>query len=193
MTNKADSLSSRGTLIWSARPSVSVYYGIYGALALATIVVLVVAELFISRDMAGIFPSSMIFASILVPYPVELATILIVLVIYLAKVLSLAFLQIRNKYELYEDGLYVDSGIINLENTFIAPMAFSDARLIRTWELRLANRSNILVEANDGRKFLLQLIERGVDIQTMIRRILAHPTVRIEGNSSQPRPSNSQT
>jgi hypothetical protein len=136
-----------------------------------------------------IFPVS-ISAGGDIPYPVEVITVVIILIVYLAQIIHLALLRARNKYELYEDGLYVDSGIINLENTFLSPMAFSDARLFRNWAMRLVNRGLIVVDANDGRKFNLLLIERPVVVQDLIRRTLAHPVVRVESNRDLPQEDN---
>ena len=65
---------------------------------------------------------------------------------------------------LYEDGLYVDSGIVNLQNTFVAPMAFSDARLVMPLSLRVVSRANIIVDANDDRHFKLLLIENAIEV-----------------------------
>jgi hypothetical protein len=65
-------------------------------------------------------------------------------------------------------------------------MAFSDARLFRNWAMRIVNRGLIIVDANDGRKFNLLLIENAVVVQDLIRRTLAHPVVRVESNRDLP-------
>ena len=114
----------------------------------------------------------------------EIATTALVLLVYLGEVIHLALLRARHKYELYEDGLYVDSGIVNLQNTFIAPVAFSDARLFMPLSLRLVGRGKIIVDANDERHFTLLLIKNPVEVQNLIRRTLAHPVVRVEAAPS---------
>ena len=63
---------------------------------------------------------------------------------------------------LYEDGLYVDSGIVNLQNTFISPVAFSDARLNHAIVSSSRKRGKIIVDANDERHFTLLLLENPV-------------------------------
>ena len=63
---------------------------------------------------------------------------------------------------------------------FISAMAFSDAKLIRTLGMRIVGRSMIIVEANDGRKFEMRMLEDGANVQTLIRNNLSHPTVRLE-------------
>ncbi|MFI5421359.1 MAG: hypothetical protein ACHQ1H_10375 [Nitrososphaerales archaeon] len=180
---------SKGKLVWAGRPSVSVFYVLYGVIALVVIAVLVVFEYwFTTYTSIGptIFPSSISAGGVTIPYPVELLTVLIILIAYLAQITRLALLRARNKYELYEDGLYIDSGIVNLQNTFLSPMAFSDARLFRNWAMRIVNRGLIIVDANDGRKFNLLLIEKAVMVQDLIRRTLAHPVVRVESNRDLP-------
>jgi hypothetical protein len=129
---------------------------------------------------SSVFPRNFVFGGTTIPYPVEIATAILVLLVYIGEVVHLALLRARHKYELYEDGLYVDSGIANLQNIFVAPMAFSDARLIMPWSLRLVKRANIIVDANDDRHFKLFLIENPIEIQNLIRRTLGHPVVRVE-------------
>jgi hypothetical protein len=176
-------LGARGRLVWSSRPSVSIYYAIYGILALVLIAVLIFLEFRISTTSigSGIFPQSISFRGIVTPYPIELATAALILFIYIAEIVHLAILRASKRYSLYEDGLYLDSGIANLENTYLSSMAFSDARLFRTVWLRLAKRGNIIVDANDGRHLKLELVDRPSDVQAVIRRTLGHPTVRVEG------------
>lgn len=168
-------------LIWSGRPSVSVYYRIYAAISVVVAVVLVGIELWLGRYTAfgkTIFPSN--FAGI--PYVVEIGTTAIIFLAYLAKVAELALLRRRNRYELHDDGLYIDTGILNLENVYVPPMGFSDARLYRPWTLRLFKRGNIIVDTNDKRHFELSLLENPEQVQSLIRGSLSHPTVRIEGS-----------
>ena len=115
-----------------------------------------------------------------VPYPAELATAALILLAYLGEVAKLALLRKRNEYKLYDDGLYIDTGIVNLENVYLSPMAFSDARLFRTLGFRIVKRGNVIVDTNDQRHFQLQLIENPVAVQDLIRRTLGHPIVRLD-------------
>src|SRR5208283_1256332 len=165
-------------LVWSGRPSVSIYYGIYGAISITLIALLVIAEIWLGKYKIGqaIFPAK--FGDL--PYPVEAATVALILLVYLAEAIRLALLRKRNKYELYADGLYISSGIVNLENVYVSPMAFSDARMFRTLALRVAKRGNIIVDTNDQRHFRLQLIEHPLVVQDLIRGTLGHPTVRLD-------------
>ena len=180
---------SKGKLVWAGRPSVSVFYVLYGIVALILIAVFVGLELWFGTTSAGsnVLPNSPAVGGLAIPYPVESVTVALILLVYFAEVIRLALLRARYKYELYEDGLYVDSGIVNLQNTFISPMAFSDARLFRNWGMRIVNRGLLIVDANDGRKFNLLLIEKPQVVQELIRRTLAHPVVRVESNTELPR------
>jgi hypothetical protein len=117
---------------------------------------------------------------VMIPYALEVATIAIVLLAYLAKLVGLAILRARNSYELRTDGLFINTGIANLEDVFISPMAFSDARLIRTLPMRIVGRSTIVVEANDKRRFEMRLVKDGQRVQSLIRSNLGHPVVRID-------------
>jgi hypothetical protein len=181
---------SKGKLVWAGRPSVSVFYLLYGIVSLVIIIALVILELWLAYNTSlrvTILPTEISFGGIAIPYPAEIATVIIVLIGYLAEAISLSLLRARHKYELYEDGLYIDSGIVNLQNTFLSPMAFSDARLYRSWAMRLVNRGLIIVDANDSRQFKLFLIEKSLVVQDLIRRTLAHPVVRIESPTEGPR------
>jgi hypothetical protein len=184
--NKPPLIGGKSKQVWLGRPSVSVLYLLYGIIALVIIVVLVGAELWLGGRLAVgrlLFPRSVAFGGRVVPYPVEVATVTIVIVAYLIKVLQLAILRASHKYVLREDGLYVDKGIFNLQNTFIAPMAFSDARLYLPVTLRILHRGNIIVDSNDNRHFELFLIKNPIEVQNLIRRTLGHPVVRVESPS----------
>lgn len=62
-------------------------------------------------------------------------------------------------------------------------MAFSDARLIRTLEMRVVGRSAIVIEANDERRFQMRMIKDALRVETLIRRTLSHATVKIDKES----------
>jgi len=174
---------SKGKLVWAGRPSVSVFYSFYGIVSLVLGICLVIVEFWLGANTdfgAIIFPNTFSLGGITIAYPVEIVTVVLVIVGYLAEIANLGLLRARHEYELYEDGLYIDSGIVNLQNTFLSPMAFSDARLIRNWQMRVVERGLIIVDANDGRKFQLLMIEKPLEVQELIRRTLAHPVVRIE-------------
>ena len=161
----------------------SVFYALYGVVALVIAVILLGIELWFAGNIAigsKIFPKSIPFGGVKVPYPIEVVTFVIILIAYLGKVIQLALLRARNKYELREDGLYVDLGIVNLQNTFVAPMAFSDARLNMPLSLRIVKRGTIVVDTNDNRHFKLLLIVDPLTVQGLIRRTLGHPVVRVE-------------
>jgi hypothetical protein len=184
--SKQPLIGGKGKQVWFGRPSVSVFYLLYGAVALVILVVLVGLELWFAKNYnigRVLLPKSISMGGLRVPYPVEIATIIIILAAYLGKVIELAILRARNKYVLREDGLYVDIGIFSLQNTYVAPMAFSDARLNLPVSLRLVKRGNLIVDTNDNRHFKLLLIEDPTTVQNLIRRTLGHPVVRVESPS----------
>jgi hypothetical protein len=183
MSNAKENEAKAEAPVWHGRPSVGAYVIVYGLFAIASIVILVTLEYaasITSPIARGLFPPSTRVGGGLIPYPIEIATTLIIVLLFTYKVVQLTIVWITNKYDLLPDGLYINRGIINLENTFVAPMAFSDARLVRTWLLRLAGRGLIIVEANDGRRFYLRYIENPLEVQSLIRKTLSHPTVRTE-------------
>ena len=172
----------KANLVWKGRPAVGSLIAIYGLISIIVIVVLVTIEWYVGNYYSigkQIFPNSITVGSVTIPYPVELATAVIILLVYLGAVVQLLWLRARNSYELYSDGLYVNTGLINLENVYVAPMAFSDARLIRTWVLRLVNKGLIIIDTNDGRHFQLKYIRNAMEVQSLIRQTLGHPSVRI--------------
>jgi preprotein translocase subunit SecG len=172
-----------GGVVWSGKPSISVYLLLYGVAAVVAAAILVLLEVWTGDNvsvMSSLIFSSAKVGSLTIPDVLEVATVLVILVLYLVKVLRLSLYKAGHSYELHTDGLYVNRGIANLQNTFISAMAFSDARLIRSLGMRIVRRSTIIVEANDGRKFEMRMLKDGVNVQTMIRNNLAHPTVRVE-------------
>jgi hypothetical protein len=115
-----------------------------------------------------------------IPDALEVVTVLIVLIAFLAKLVGLVIYRAGHSFELRIDGLYVNRGIANLQNTFISAMAFSDAKLIRTLGMRIVRRSTIIIEANDGRRFEMRMLRDGNNVQALIRNNLSHPTVRMD-------------
>jgi len=172
-----------GGVVWQGRPAIGVYVVLYGVLALIAMGVLVGLELYTAQalsSISGAFYHSLKVGPLDIPDAVEVITALIIALVFLAKVISLVITKAENSYELRTDGLYVNRGIANLQNTFISAMAFSDARLIRTLGMRIVGRGRIVVEANDGRRFELKMIKDSYDVQSLIRSSLSHPTVRVE-------------
>jgi hypothetical protein len=187
LSKKNLQIGGRSNVVWTGRPSVSVFYALYGLISLFIAVVIIGLELWLgSNSSIGLqfFPQNLSMGGVVIPYPVELATGTIIFLAYLGEAIHLALLRARHKYVLREDGLYVDSGIFNLQNTFLAPMAFSDARLELPVSLRILHRGNIIVDANDNRHFKLLLLQDPVTVQTLLRRTLGHPIVRVESPSS---------
>jgi hypothetical protein len=172
-----------GNIIWSGRPSIGVYLALYGVLAIVVAAVLVVLEVWVGdriTALSGIIFASLKLGSFSIPDVLEVATILLIVVAYAAKALGLVIYRAGHSYELHTDGLYVNKGIANLQNTFISAMAFSDAKLIRTLGMRMVGRSLIVIEANDGRKFEMRMLKDGMNVQSLVRSNLSHPTVRVE-------------
>jgi hypothetical protein len=176
-----------GGPIWHGKPAIGSYVIIYGLIAIVVILILVTLEYVLSTSSPiarSLMPPQARFGSTIVPYPVEILTTLAIVVVFLYKLIRLTIIWATNTYDLLPDGLYINHGLINLENTLVAPIAFSDARLIRTWILRLAARGLIIVEANDGRRFYLQYVKNPIQVQSLIRKTLARPTFRTEEKDS---------
>ncbi len=181
MTSVDDKESMQGA-VWKGRPSIGSYAALYAIVWIVILVVLEALELWASSNLgpaSSIFSASLKLGSVKIPSVFEVATAIIVVLLYLGRLVGLLLLRARNSYELRSDGLYLNRGILNLQNVFVSAMAFSDARLIRPLGMRLVGRSLIVVEANDGRKFELRLIKDGLHVQTLIRETLSHPTVRV--------------
>lgn len=172
-----------GSTVWSGGPAIGVYLALYGVLAIIVGAVLVGLEVWVGDTIKGL--SGLVFASLKlgsfsVPDALEVVTILVIVVAYAAKALGLVIYRAGHSYELHTDGLYINKGIANLQNTFISAMAFSDAKLIRTLGMRIVGRSLIVIEANDGRKFEMRMLKDGANVQSLVRSNLSHPTVRVE-------------
>ena len=175
-------------LVWSGRPAVSVYFGIYGLVSIVLIAIFIPTELWLGdySKLGNIVFPTRIQGTVSVRYPVELATAGLISAAYIVEVIRLTILRMRNYYALYEDGLYLDTGVVNLQNVYVSPMGFSDARLIRMWSLRIAKRGNLVVDTNDQRHFELKLLEQPAVVQALIRRTLGRPTVRVAYSEESP-------
>jgi hypothetical protein len=167
--------------VWSSRPAIGPYITIYAILSLFAALILVILEIYANTlfpAISMVAPASLPVDGISIPYPLELATVVVIFIIFLSKSLRLVLLRAKTKYELYSDGLYIDLGIVNLENIFVAPMAFSDARLYRPWSMRVMKLGRIVVDTNDGRHFEMKFVKNPLEVQSMIRATLSHPTFR---------------
>jgi hypothetical protein len=173
---------SAEAVVWEGRPSIGTVLILYGIMAAAIAILALVAELGLAQasSATSVLTASGTVGSLTIPYALEVLTIGIILIGYLGEVIGLAIFKARNRYELRTDGLYIRTGIANLEDVFVSPMAFSDARLIRPLSARLIGRSTIVVDANDKRRFVMKFIKDGQNVQSLIRRNLAHPVVRLE-------------
>ena len=176
-------MAATGNTVWAGRPSIGVYVALYGVLAAIIAIILVGLEVWVGDTIKAV--SAAVFASVdlgsfQVPYFIEVSTIVVIAIVFLAKALGLVIYRAGHSYELHTDGIYVNKGIANLQNTFVSAMAFSDARLIRTIGMRIVGRSLIIVEANDGRRFEMKMLKDGPNVQALIRSNLSHPTVRLE-------------
>ncbi len=173
-------------VVWAGRPAIAAYAVLYGVLILVLAGILVGLELFIARTVgpiSGALYASLKAGPITIPDAVEVATALVLLFAFLAKLVGLALTRASSRYELRTDGLYVNKGIVSLSNTFISAVAFSDARLVRTPGMRVVGLGKIIVEANDGRRFELKMVKDSTNVQNLIRSNLSHPTVRVEGRA----------
>jgi len=169
--------------VWEGRPAIGVYVALYAILAAIVAAALIGLEVYAADSITSLksaFFMSVTLGPITIPDTLEFLTGLAVLIVFLAKVVGLLLLRLGNSYQLRTDGIYVNKGLANLQNTFISAMAFSDAKLTRTLGMRLLGRGRIVVEANDGRKFELKLLKDSANVQQLIRANLSHPTVRVE-------------
>lgn len=182
-TSNSQPSSKDEGVVWRGRPSIGPYVALYGILAAVAVALFIGIELWLGYDVSGasFLRGTASLGSVRIPFLFEIVTAVVISVAYVIKVLRLLIVRLENSYELRGDGLYLNRGIANLTGTFLSPMAFSDARLIRTLGMRIVGRSLIIVEANDGRRFELKMIKDALDVQALIRRNLAHPTVRLEG------------
>lgn len=168
--------------LWSGRPSVGSYIALYAILYAALSILLITVEFYVASTPfgSGLLPSSISFASLTLPYPLQLLTAFIFLLAFLVKATGLLLMKARTKYSLFDDGLYIDLGLVNLENIFVAPMAFSDARLYMSLGMRMMKKGSIIVDTNDGRHFELKMVANPVQVQGLIRQTLSHPTFRTQ-------------
>lgn len=171
-------------VIWSGRPTIGVYVMLHAIVAAVAAAILVGLEVYTADRFSAVtslFYASLKVGPVTIPDALEVVTILIVFIAFLGKLVQLVLYRAGHSYELRSDGLYLNKGIANLQNTFISAMAFSDARLVRTLGLRIIGLSSIIVEANDGRRFEMRMILEGARVQSLIRSTLSHPTVRVDG------------
>jgi len=82
------SIGGRGKLVWAGRPSVSVFYALYGVVSLVIIGVLAGLELWFSNYTnigSNIFPQNFVMGGTSIPYPIEIATAILVLLVYIGQ------------------------------------------------------------------------------------------------------------
>lgn len=179
----AKSPDASAGVIWRGRPAIVVYVMLYAIVAAIAAAIFVGLEVYTADKITTVtsfFYASLKVGPVTIPDALEVVTVLIAFLAYLGKVLGLVLYRAGRSYELRTDGLYINRGIANLQNTFISAMAFSDARLVRTLGMRIVGLSKIMIEANDGRRFEMDMVVDGARVQSLIRSTLSHPTVRVD-------------
>jgi hypothetical protein len=173
-------------VVWKGRPSIGVFIALYGVLALVTMGLIAAFGIWGSYNLPSIAPilrASLRVGPVSVPYAVEIGAAIIIFLLFLVKAIRLSIFKASHLYELRVDGLRLARGLVNLEDDYISAVAFSDARLIRTLEMRIVGRGLIIIEANDERRFEMRMIKDAAKVQSLIRRTLSHPTVKIDRES----------
>jgi membrane protein YdbS with pleckstrin-like domain len=167
--------SSEGSVspVWSGKPWV-----LPGVIA-RTVLVLVVAVLVVWLEL------TLNVASVtVVGLQVVLWTGLLFILAWLFSLLHLVLLRASNQYVLRRDSLEVRTGILATKTSVIVPSGFSDLEVDKTAFGRILDFGDIAIRTQSEGAVLMTRVRRPLNVADQIRKIMARPIVRIEGEES---------
>ena len=109
------------------------------------------------------------------------ATLLLVIMLWLAGVARLEFLARSTGYALRRSSLEVERGIVRRRLFTISAAGFSDLELSRGLVGRILNVGDIVIETDSHRDIALVKVRDPVRVSNMIRQMMTVPLVRVEG------------
>jgi membrane protein YdbS with pleckstrin-like domain len=159
--------------VWSGKPWV-----LPGVIA-RTVLVLVVAVMVIWLEFT-LNVASVTFVGL----QVVLSTGLLFSLAWLFSLLHLVLLRASNQYVLRNDSLEVRTGIFATKTSVIVPSGFSDLEVDRTAFGRILDFGGISIRTQSEGAVLMTRVRRPLKVADQIRKIMARPIVRIEGEES---------
>lgn len=116
--------------------------------------------------------------------PVLLWTILFIFFAWTASLVPLMVIRASNDYVLRDDGLEIRTGMLTSKSFAVAPAGFSDLEVTQSIPDRILGSGNIVVRTQGDTDVALKRIRNPLNVADRIRRVMARPSVRIDGTGA---------
>jgi uncharacterized membrane protein YdbT with pleckstrin-like domain len=113
--------------------------------------------------------------------PVWAWTLLVFIVVWLVSMLELMVFRATNTYELRQDGLEVERGILRLHSFVVTPSGFGDLLVYQSIGGRIFGYGELTVNSQGERETKLRLVRSPAEAASLIRDVMGKPIVRVEG------------
>jgi uncharacterized membrane protein YdbT with pleckstrin-like domain len=117
----------------------------------------------------------------LLTMPMIAWTGLILSLVWLLSLPRLLALRASNTYVLRNDGIEIRNGIFTSKSFVVSPAGFSDLEVTRSVAARIVNSGNIIIRTQGENDVRMEKVRNPLKVASMIREVMAKPTVRIEG------------
>ena len=156
--------------VWRGKP------WILPSVVARTVFVLVVAVLVVWLEFVLGFASVTFLG-----FQVALWTGLLFFLVWLLSLVHLVLLRASNDYILRNDSLEVRTGILATKSFVIVPSGFSDLEVYRSVSGRILDLGDITIRSQSETDVLMVRVRGPVKVAEQIRKIMARPIVRVEG------------
>jgi uncharacterized membrane protein YdbT with pleckstrin-like domain len=115
---------------------------------------------------------------------IVLWTDLVIFLVWLFSLVPVLSLRAANTYILRNDGLEIRTGIVTSKSFVISPSGFSDLEMTRSISARIMNSGDIVIRTQGERDVKMGKVRNPLKVADQIRKVMARPTVRIEGQEA---------
>lgn len=143
-----------------------------------TVFILVVAVLVVWLELA-LDAASVAFLGL----QVALWTGILFFLVWSLSLVHLVLLRASNEYVLRNDSLEVRTGILTTKSFVIVPSGFSDLEVDRSVSGRIVDSGDIIIRSQSESDLLMVRVRDPLKAAERIRKIMARPIVRIEGQN----------
>jgi membrane protein YdbS with pleckstrin-like domain len=115
--------------------------------------------------------------------PVVLWTALVFFLAWVFSLMHLLLLRASNTYILHSDSLEIRSGILTSKSFVVSASGFADLEVVRTVLGRILESGDIIIrtQSETDAERRIQRIREPLKVADQIRKVMAHPIVRLEG------------
>jgi len=164
-------------IIWRGKPWIT------PIVIVRTVVVIVVAVLVAWLELFLGVANLAFDLPIISIMPVVLWTALVFFLAWVFSLMHLLLLRASSTYILHSDSLEIRSGILTSKSFVVSASGFADLEVVRTVLGRILESGDIIIrtQSETDAERRIQRIREPLEVADQIRKVMAHPIVRLEG------------